>query len=80
MLGSVGVWTELGLLGALGIVLISGRVPQRNADVAYWICAVAGTLLTPYVIGVPVFGYAFLELLDRAIARSTLRPAHPESN
>src|SRR5258708_8726831 len=62
-LATVGVPTELGLLGLL---VASGsllKIPYRRSDLIYWCCAALGVLLTPAVLGVPLFAFSFLRLI-----------------
>src|SRR2546423_151467 len=62
-LAAVGVPTELGLLGLLVLSVSLLKIPYRNRNVIHWCCAAAGIFLTPAVIGVPLFAFAFLALM-----------------
>jgi hypothetical protein len=62
-LAAVGVPTELGLLGVLVVAASIVEIPNRNRNVIWWFCAVLGVFLTPEVVGVPLFAFAFLALL-----------------
>ena len=65
---AVGVPTELALVGLLVIAILLLKIPSRADDILYWICAVAGVLLTPMVVGVPPFAFAFLVLTHRCLS------------
>ena len=59
----VGVPFALGLLGLLLVTAALSILRLRRRDRVYWCCAVAGILLTPHLIGVPLFAFGFLALL-----------------
>jgi hypothetical protein len=63
-LAAVGVPTELGLLGLLvvGVSLLKVRYSGAN-NFFYWSCAAVGVFLTPVVIGLPLFAFAFFVLV-----------------
>lgn len=61
-LGSVGVPTELGLLGILVMASSLLQIPYRR-NVTWWSCAALGVLLTPAVVGAPLFAFACLALM-----------------
>src|SRR5882762_4669149 len=66
-LAAVGVPTELALLGLL---LVSGfllGIHPQGSDAAVLAPAALGVLLTPMVLGVPLFAVPFLVLLWRTI-------------
>jgi hypothetical protein len=60
---AVGVPTELGLLGLLVVAVSVLKIPYSVRNVIYWCCVVLGVLLTPAVIGVPLFAFGFLVLM-----------------
>jgi hypothetical protein len=62
-LAAVGVPTELGLLGLIVLGASSLKIPKNDRSLICWCCAAVGILLTPAVIGVPVFAFAFLVLI-----------------
>jgi len=62
-LAAVGVPTELGLLGLLAVARSLLGFPCNSRTVMYGCFAAMGILLTPHVIGVPLFAFAFLMLL-----------------
>lgn len=59
-LGTIGLSAELALLG----LLLSAKfhLKVRARQLLDWFCAALGVICTPYIIGVPIFVYAFLEL------------------
>jgi len=61
-LASVGVPIELGLLGAYLLSACALNV-RTNGDAFDWTCVVAGVLLTPVVLGLPVFAFGYLILI-----------------
>ena len=62
-LASVGVPSEIGLLGLLLVAVLALRVRPNGTDILWWCCALVGVLLTPFIIGVPVFTYSFIALV-----------------
>ena len=62
-LAAVGVPTELGLLRLLVVAVSVLKIPYCVRNVIYWCCVVLGVLLTPEVIGVPLFAFGFLVLM-----------------
>jgi hypothetical protein len=62
-LAAVGALTELGLLGLLVVAVSILNIPYCSRNGIYWCCAAVGILLTPMVIGVPLFAFAFLMLM-----------------
>ncbi len=62
-LAAVGVPTELGLLGLLVVAVCLLKIPFHGRNVIYGCCAAVGVLLTPALIGVPLFAFAFLMLI-----------------
>lgn len=63
-LSAVGIPTEMGLIGLLVVGFSLLRVPYSSANsVFYWACAAVGVLLTPAVIGLPLFAFAFVVLM-----------------
>ena len=70
-LATVGVPTELGLLGILLISsLPMSRSPWRWRSLVDWLLVAAGICFTPEVLGVPVFLFG----LSRLIASSAQQP------
>ena len=67
-LAAVGVPTELGLVGLLVLAVSSLKIPYCNRNVVLWGCAVLGIFLTPQLIGVPLFAFAFLALLPSVVS------------
>ncbi len=57
-LGSVGISTELGVMGLIAIA----AVPFRGESSSSWGLALCGVVLTPIVLGVPVFSLVMLGL------------------
>lgn len=71
-MAAIGVLTELGLVGVLVLSVELFRLrycdPDRRGRTAfYWCCAVVGIYLTPAIIGVPLFGFAFVALTMRVM-------------
>ena len=62
-LAAVGVPTELGLLGLLVLAISLLKIPYGNRNVIPWCGAAIGIFLTPAIIGVPLFAFAFLALM-----------------
>jgi hypothetical protein len=62
-LAVIGVPTELGLTGLLVVAVSLFKIPYCSTNVFYWCCAMIGVALTPAVIGLPLFAFAFLALL-----------------
>ncbi len=62
-LAAVGVPTELGLIGLLVVAVSFFKIPYRGRNMIYWCSTAVGVLLTPEVIGVPLFAFAFLMLM-----------------
>jgi hypothetical protein len=62
-LAAVGVPTELGLLGLIVLGASLLKIPKNDRSLICWCCAAAGVLLTPEVIGVPMFAFAFAVMM-----------------
>jgi hypothetical protein len=62
-LAAVGVPTELGLLGLLMFAGSLLKIPYFNRNASTWFFAAVSILLTPALIGVPLFAFAILALL-----------------
>ena len=54
-LGSVGVATELSLVGLLLILVAVFGLPHKLWHLAPWLVVLTGIALTPYLLGVPLF-------------------------
>src|SRR5215813_8813779 len=71
--------SEIGILGLLLVVASLMRIRPTRSDIPWWCCAVVGVLLTPLIIGVPVFAVSFLLLAWSWVERrfgAKARPAH----
>ena len=62
-LGMVAAPIEIGLLGLLLIASVLLRIPRRHTGAGDWWLAAGCILLTPFLIGLPVFAIAYLSLL-----------------
>lgn len=62
-LAMAGVPEELGLLGLIIAAMCLLRIPYFRGRAFDWILAAAGVGLTPFVLGVPLFAFAFLLLV-----------------
>jgi hypothetical protein len=62
-LGVMGVPTELALLALLWAFVSLLGIRSDGDEAVYWCSALAGILLTPFVIGMPVFVFGFLALV-----------------
>jgi hypothetical protein len=60
-LAAVGIPIELGMLGFIMASSCLLKFPLRGSYIS-WCCAAVGVLLTPAVLGVPLFAFAFLAL------------------
>src|SRR5262245_5447577 len=59
-LTTVGIPTEVALMGTLLMLIVAVRVRFTADDAFRWCCMVAGALLTPWIIGLPIFGFSLL--------------------
>ena len=73
-LAAVGVLIELGLLGMFLLLACVLNVGMRG-DVFGWCCVSAGILLTPAVLGVPVFAFGYLVLVPPVMTAALRRTA-----
>ena len=62
-MGAVGVPIELGLLGIVWVTASLLRVRWSGIDAVWWCSAVVGIVLSPLILGVPVFVFALIALL-----------------
>ena len=56
-LAAVGVPTELGLLGLIVVAVSLLKTCVSDRNVPYWCGAALGVLLTPVMIGIPLFAF-----------------------
>jgi hypothetical protein len=77
-LAAVGVPFEIGLLGAVIAFAAIANIRYTRQFAALAVCAIAGVLATPFVVGVPIFAVA-LAVLIGSVARSVLELRSPLS-
>src|ERR1035438_6482760 len=63
LMGAVGVPIEVGLLGIVWVTAALLRVRWSSIDAVWWCSAVVGIVLSPLILGVPVFVFALVALL-----------------
>ena len=65
---------ELGLLGIVWVTASLLRVCWSGLDAVWWCSAVVGIVLSPFIIGVPIFVLSLIALLWSTL-KSALRNA-----
>ena len=70
-LAAVGVPIELGLLGLVSLLACRLNAPWRNQSIFDWFLIGSGLLLTPLVLGGPLFAIGFLGAIKNTLKTSS---------